>query len=120
MKKLISLITLMLVALCFVSCDKESGEGVRKSDIVGTWERSGVTMKIKSDNTYDCYMDPCGTGSPIYKYEMSGTYSFDSKARVWVQHRNDGHSYTNVILLLDETTFSYMDQYGNNEIWARK
>ena len=27
MKKLISLITLMLVALCFVSCDKESGEG---------------------------------------------------------------------------------------------
>lgn len=42
---------------------------------------------------------------------MSGHSAlFDPKAKVWVQHRYDGHSYTNVILLNDETTFSYMDQ----------
>lgn len=120
MKRILLLAIAVINVFAISSCDKESGDRLRKSDIVGTWERSGVTMKIKSDNTYDCYMDPYGTGSPIYKYEMSGTYSFDSKARVWVQHRNDGHSYTNVILLLDETTFSYMDQYGNNDIWKRK
>lgn len=77
-------------------------------------------MKIKKDDIYDAYMDPYGIGSPIYKQELSGTYSFDPKARVWVQHRNDGHSYTNVILILDGPTFSYVGQYGNNEIWNRK
>ena len=101
-------------------CEKEGGDGLRKSDIVGSWERSGVIMKINNDNTYDTYMDPYGTGSPTYRYELSGPYSFDPKAKVWVQLRNDGHSYTNVILLLDNTTFSYVDQYGNNEIWRKK
>ena len=117
MKKLISLIAFMLVACCFISCDKESGDRLRKSDIVGTWEQTYYTMKIKSDNTYEIYKLFNGMGS---SYELSGTYSFDPKAKVWVQHRNDGHSYTNVILLLDETTLSYMDQYGNNDIWKRK
>ena len=108
------------LAVLLSGCEKEGGDGLRKSDIIGSWERSGVIMKINNDNTYDTYMDPYGTGSPTYRNELSGTYSFDPKARVWVQLRNDGHSYTNVILLLDNTTFSYVDQYGNNDIWRKK
>ena len=79
-----------------------------------------IPIARDSDIQPAIYLDPYGTGSPIYKQELSGTYSFDPKARVWVQHRNDGHSYTNIILILDETTFSYVDQYSNNEIWNRK
>lgn len=122
MKKFISLIAFMLVAFCILSCDKETEEGLSKSDIVGTWVQHGAqiyhSMKINSDNTYEIYHFFNGQGG--YRSELSGTYSFDPKARVWVQHRNDGHSYTNIILILDETTFSYVDQYGNNDIYTRK
>ena len=117
MKRILLLVIAVINVFAISSCDKESGDGLRKSDIVGTWEQDYYTMKIKSDNTYEIYKLFNGMG---YSYELSGTYSFDPKAKVWVQHRNDGHSYTNVILLLDDTTFSYMDQYGNNEIWKKK
>ena len=37
------------LAVLLLGCEKEGGNGLRKSDIVGSWERSGVIMKINND-----------------------------------------------------------------------
>jgi len=113
MKKVFYLI-LCTIATCslLLSCEKEDGGTLKKSDIYGSWNRTGQTMTINRNGTYNIV--------GIYSSaNSSGTWSFDGASRIWVQHRNDGKTYTNLILVLDKQTFSYTDQYGNNEVWTR-
>lgn len=113
MKKLLLFAALFMAVPMFVGCDDEEEVqgGLRKSDLYGTWESyGGDQLRINSNGTY--------TFDGVY-VNYGGTWTFDGYARTWVTHRDDGHSYTNIILHLDKTTFSYTDQYGNLYNWSR-
>lgn len=119
MKKLLLFLALFMAIPMFVGCGDDGNDGeeiegtLRKSDLYGTWKQVNVTMTINQNGTYTYTRD--GVNKP----SLSGTWSFDGYARIWVNHRNDGNSYTNIIHLLNKTTFSYTDQYGNHDIWSR-
>lgn len=113
MKKLLLFAALFMAVPMFMGCDDEEDVqgGLRKSDLYGTWKSSGGDqLRINSNGTY--------TFDGVY-LNYGGTWSFDGYARIWVTHRDDGHSFTNIIHLLDKTTFSYTDQYGNHYSWKR-
>uniref|UniRef100_UPI0040562542 hypothetical protein n=1 Tax=Alistipes sp. TaxID=1872444 RepID=UPI0040562542 len=117
MRKLLLFAALMMALPAFVGCSdgstEENGEVIvplKQSDLYGSWKQAEDRMTIYQDGSYAV------VGS---NYSHSGTWSFDGITRVWVQHREDGKSFTNVILVLDEKTLSYTDQYGNHYVWLR-
>ena len=114
--KLGVIFTSLLIIIFGVSCRGEDNEGLHNKDIVGNWVRPKYSLKMRFNKvgTYDYY------DHGIYKENLSGRYSYDADKQVWVELRNDGHSYTNYILLLDENTFSYIDNYGNTYIWEKE
>lgn len=113
MKKLIYAINLVLFVV-LSSCEKDTT--ATSNPLVGNWIRPKYSLKMcfNKDGTYDYY------DHNTYKEKLSGRYSYDADKQIWVELRNDSHSYTNYILLLDESTFSYIDNYGNTYIWERE
>ena len=123
MKKLLTPISAVITACCILSsCKNDDGGRLKKSDILGTWYAVHSSTQYENilfnkDGTYDeCHY---GTTHNGYQPSLSGRYSFDPYARTWVKHRNDGHSYTYVIMLLDDTTFSFADLEGGHYTWTR-
>ena len=102
--------------MTLVSCRGEDTEELHDKGIVGNWIRPKYSLKMcfNKYGTYDYY------DHGAYKEKLSGRYSYDADRGIWVELRNDGHSYTNYILLLDESTFSYVDNYGNTYVWERE
>ena len=118
MKKFL-LYAVMIIAGCclFTACEKDNdGSGsLKKSDMYGTWYSNSSHIDcdkliFNRDGTY--LFDG-------YYTSDKGTWSFDGKSRTWVQHRDDGKSFTHIIHTLNDHTLSYTDQYGNHDIWQR-
>ena len=107
----------VLLSFAFASCDPDDDgdEEVGNNLIVGWWQDGEIVeYYMKKDGTYAYYNEG------KLRESMSGTWSYDEKAKVWSQHRNDGHSYTYIIHILNENTFSFTDlKYGDTETWRR-
>ena len=118
MKKFL-LCTLMLIVGCclFSACEKDGdgSGGLKKSDMYGTWysnfsHQDCDKLIFNRDGTY--LFDG-------YYTSYRGNWSFDGSSRTWIEHREDGKSYTNIIHTLNDHTLSYTDNYGNHNIWQR-
>ncbi len=115
MKKILLCALMVIMGCCLLSsCEKEDNGILKKSDLYGTWHRydeSQLIMTINKNGTYS--IDGYSGG------KVSGTWLLDINSRIWIQYRNDGRNYTNIIHTLDKHNFSFTDQYGNHERWIK-
>ncbi|MBE6217773.1 MAG: hypothetical protein E7124_06995 [Bacteroidales bacterium] len=110
MRMIIKCIVALIISCSFLSCEKEtSGDNL----IVGAWytdySNGGITETFKANGGWTCVDD---------YYDLTGTYSYDSKSGILVITKNAGGGirggvYTYTVLSLTANSLTYMDMYGN-------
>lgn len=115
MKKILLCALMVIMGCCLLSsCEKEDNGILKKSNLYGTWHRYDDSQLIMTINRNGTYSIDGYTGGTV-----GGKWSLEINSRIWIQHRNDGRNFTNIIQTLDKHNFSFIDQYGNYERWIK-
>ncbi len=102
MKKIFSFLTLSLLIITFISCNKES---ISNNKIVGTWKSSTqVTITFGSDGSYYRTLGPEG----LHTYHK-GTYSYNEDQCILVTNINET-SFSDGTTFYDSSTQTYIVQ----------
>ena len=110
MKKLISLITLMLVALCFVSCDKDSNSG---NPFVGNWKCGNTRYEFTSNGYFTARNNYYENRENLFV--STGTYSYNAQQQTLAMQYDSG---TSRICIVQTCTYDKIVYFDPKDLYT--